>query len=47
LQTKNNLLEEVLKIKQAKISEIEQKIIEKRLVLEKTEKSFDTQIKQV
>ena len=47
LQTKNNLLGDVLKVKSAKISEIEQKIKEKELILMETQNSFDSQINQV
>ena len=45
--TKNKMLDESIQVKNAKISEIEQKINEKEIILEETINSFDSKIAQV
>ena len=47
LSTKNKILQESIEVKNAKISEIEQKIYEKEIVLEETINNFDNKIAQV
>lgn len=46
LQTKRNLLWNIKEVKNAKLSEIFTKIIEKEIVLDETSKNFDTRISQ-
>lgn len=47
VSSKNNLLVEAKKVKEAKVEELEQKIKEKEVILEETIKNFDSKISQI
>lgn len=47
LSSKNNLLTEANKVKEAKINELDQKIIQKEIVLEETIRNYDSKIYQI
>ena len=47
VSSKNNLLIEVKNVKEAKIAELEQKVIEREITLEEVIKNFDIKISQV
>ncbi len=47
LSSKSNLLYEVINVKNAKIAELNQKIIEKEIILEETINNFDSKIAQI
>ncbi|MCP4524033.1 MAG: HlyD family efflux transporter periplasmic adaptor subunit, partial [Candidatus Gracilibacteria bacterium] len=47
VSSKNNLLEEVKNVKEAKIAELDQKIAEREIILQETIKNFDSKILQI
>lgn len=47
ISSKNNLLEEIKKVKYAKINELDQKITEKQIILQETINNFDSKISQI
>lgn len=47
VSTKTNLLEDIINVKNAKISEIDTKILEKEIIIDETIKNFNSQISQL